>query len=36
MAVLEALGSAGAEVEDFTTREASLEDLFAAYTEGSA
>jgi ABC-2 type transport system ATP-binding protein len=36
MDVLEALGSAGAEVEDFTTREASLEDLFAAYTEGSA
>jgi len=36
MEVLEALGSAGAEVADFTTREASLEDLFAAYTEGSA
>jgi ABC-2 type transport system ATP-binding protein len=36
MAVLEVLGGAGAEVEDFTTREASLEDLFAAYTEGSA
>jgi len=36
MEVLDALGSAGAEVADFTTREASLEDLFAAYTEGSA
>jgi len=33
-AVLDALESAGADVEDFTTREASLEDLFAAYTAG--
>ena len=36
MAVLDALESAGATVEDFSTREASLDDLFAAYTEGSA
>ena len=36
MAVLDALESAGADVADFSTREASLEDLFAAYTEGSA
>jgi ABC-2 type transport system ATP-binding protein len=36
MAVLDALESTGTEVEDFTTREASLEDLFAAYTEGEA
>jgi ABC-2 type transport system ATP-binding protein len=34
VAALDALESAGAEVRDFTTREASLEDLFAAYTEG--
>ncbi|WP_255198087.1 ABC transporter ATP-binding protein [Halorarius litoreus] len=34
MAALDALESAGADVQDFTTREASLEDLFAAYTEG--
>jgi ABC-2 type transport system ATP-binding protein len=36
MDVLDALERSGAEVEDFTTREASLEDLFAAYTEGEA
>jgi ABC-2 type transport system ATP-binding protein len=36
MAVLDALEFAGATVEDFSTREASLDDLFAAYTEGSA
>jgi ABC-2 type transport system ATP-binding protein len=36
MAALDALESAGADVKDFSTREASLEDLFAAYTEGSA
>jgi ABC-2 type transport system ATP-binding protein len=34
MAALDALESAGADVQDFSTREASLEDLFAAYTEG--
>jgi ABC-2 type transport system ATP-binding protein len=33
--VLNALESAGVEVLDFETREASLEDLFTAYTEGS-
>jgi ABC-2 type transport system ATP-binding protein len=33
-AVLDALESGGASVDDFTTREASLEDLFAAYTAG--
>jgi ABC-2 type transport system ATP-binding protein len=33
-AVLDALESAGVEVSDFETREASLEDLFTAYTEG--
>jgi ABC-2 type transport system ATP-binding protein len=32
--VLDALESNGVEVVDFETREASLEDLFAAYTEG--
>ncbi|WP_435196236.1 ATP-binding cassette domain-containing protein [Natronomonas sp. EA1] len=36
MAVLNALENAGVEVGDFSTREASLEDIFAAYTEGSA
>ena len=36
MAVLDALESADANVVDFSTREASLEDLFAAYTEGTA
>jgi len=33
-AVLEAVESAGVEVSDFATEEASLEDLFAAYTTG--
>jgi ABC-2 type transport system ATP-binding protein len=33
-AVLDALESAGLDVADFETREASLEDLFTAYTEG--
>ncbi|MFB6170365.1 MAG: ABC transporter ATP-binding protein [Haloarculaceae archaeon] len=33
-AVLGAIEDAGATVEDFTTEEASLEELFAAYTEG--
>ncbi|WP_415378595.1 ABC transporter ATP-binding protein [Halosimplex sp. TS25] len=33
MDVLTAIEDAGVEVEDFETREASLEDLFAAYTE---
>ncbi|WP_122090792.1 ABC transporter ATP-binding protein [Halalkalicoccus subterraneus] len=33
-AVLSALESEGAEVRDFETEEASLEDLFRAYTEG--
>ncbi|WP_276260163.1 ABC transporter ATP-binding protein [Haloglomus litoreum] len=32
--ILDALESAGVEVVDFETRETSLEDLFAAYTEG--
>ena len=32
--VLEAIESAGATVEDFSTEEASLEELFAAYTTG--
>lgn len=32
MTVLDTLESEGADVQDFTTREASLEDLFAAYT----
>ncbi len=32
--VLDALESAGADVANFTTHEASLEELFAAYTEG--
>jgi ABC-2 type transport system ATP-binding protein len=32
--ILDALESAGVEVVDFETRESSLEDLFAAYTEG--
>ncbi|WP_255151496.1 ABC transporter ATP-binding protein [Halorarius halobius] len=36
MDALDALESAGANVQDFTTREASLEDLFAAYTEEDA
>jgi ABC-2 type transport system ATP-binding protein len=36
MAVLDVLESANANVADFSTREASLEDLFAAYTEGAA
>jgi ABC-2 type transport system ATP-binding protein len=36
MAVLDALESSGTTVADFATREASLEDLFTAYTEGSA
>jgi ABC-2 type transport system ATP-binding protein len=31
--ILDAVESAGAEVEDFSTREASLDDIFAAYTE---
>ncbi|MFC7140189.1 ABC transporter ATP-binding protein [Halosimplex aquaticum] len=33
MDVLTAIEDAGVDVEDFETREASLEDLFAAYTE---
>ena len=33
-AVIDAVEAAGARVEDFHTREASLEDLFLAYTEG--
>jgi ABC-2 type transport system ATP-binding protein len=33
-AVLEAIESAGVEVSDFATEEASLEELFAAYTTG--
>jgi ABC-2 type transport system ATP-binding protein len=33
-AVLEAVESTGVEVSDFATEEASLEDLFAAYTTG--
>jgi ABC-2 type transport system ATP-binding protein len=33
-AVLEAVESAGVEVSDFATEEASLEELFAAYTTG--
>jgi ABC-2 type transport system ATP-binding protein len=32
--VLSAIEDAGCEVEDFTTEKASLEELFAAYTEG--
>ncbi|MFC5971965.1 ATP-binding cassette domain-containing protein [Halomarina salina] len=32
--VLTAIENAGCEVEDFTTEKASLEELFAAYTEG--
>jgi len=35
-AVIGALEDAGVAVEDFSTRESSLEDLFLAYTEGSA
>ncbi|ADJ13562.1 ABC transporter ATP-binding protein [Halalkalicoccus jeotgali] len=35
-AVLSTLESEGAEVRDFETEEASLEDLFRAYTEGTA
>lgn len=34
MAILEALEQTGANVLEFTTREASLADLFTAYTEG--
>jgi len=34
MDVVNALEEAGAEVADFSTSEASLEDVFAAYTEG--
>lgn len=34
--VLSTLEDHGVEVDDFTTREASLEDLFLAYTEGDA
>jgi ABC-2 type transport system ATP-binding protein len=34
MPVLNAIEDAGVEVADFATREASLEDVFAAYTEG--
>ena len=33
MAVLNALDDAGIEVANFETREASLEEVFAAYTE---
>jgi len=35
-AVIGALEDAGVAVDDFHTREASLEDLFLAYTEGDA
>ena len=35
-AVLSTLEEQGIDVDDFTTREASLEDLFLAYTEGDA
>ena len=35
-AVLSTLEEQGIDVDDFTTREASLEDLFLAYTEGKA
>ena len=35
-AVIDAAETAGARVDDFRTREASLEDLFLAYTEGEA
>ncbi len=35
MAVLNAIEDAGGEVEDFDTHEPSLEELFAAYTDGS-
>ncbi len=35
-AVLGALEDEGVSVQDFSTQEASLEDLFAAYTEGDA
>ncbi|AUX10671.1 ABC-type transport system ATP-binding protein [Halalkaliarchaeum desulfuricum] len=35
-AVLSTLEAQGVPVDDFTTREASLEDLFLAYTEGDA
>ncbi len=35
-AVIGALEDAGVAVEDFSTRESSLEDLFLAYTEGEA
>ncbi|WP_232686784.1 ABC transporter ATP-binding protein [Halobacterium zhouii] len=31
--ILDAVEGAGAQVEDFSTREASLDDIFAAYTE---
>lgn len=34
MDVVNALEAAGADVKDFSTSEASLEDVFAAYTEG--
>ena len=34
--VIAELEESGATVEDFHTKEASLEDLFLAYTEGSA
>ncbi|CDK40470.1 ABC transporter [Halorubrum sp. AJ67] len=34
--VIAALEDAGVAVADFHTREASLEDLFLAYTEGDA
>ncbi|MFC6754449.1 DUF4162 domain-containing protein, partial [Halorubrum tibetense] len=34
--VIAALADAGVDVQDFHTREASLEDLFLAYTEGDA
>ncbi len=36
MDVVQALEDAGADVSDFSTEEAPLEDLFAAYTEGAA
>jgi len=35
MAVLNAIEEAGGEVEDFDTHEPSLEELFAAYTDGT-
>ena len=34
MAVLNALDDAGGDVANFETRETSLEEVFAAYTEG--